>query len=32
VDLPGDASKNKLPVYHVDHRKEYVAPKAPGSQ
>jgi len=29
VDLPGVSLKNKLPEYRVDHRKAYVAPKAP---
>jgi VWFA-related protein len=32
VDLPGDASKNKLTAYRVDHRKAYVAPKPAASQ
>ena len=32
VDLPGGALKNKPPDYRVDHRKAYVAPKAPAAQ
>jgi VWFA-related protein len=32
VDVPGDASKNKLTAYRVDHRKAYVAPKPAASQ
>jgi Ca-activated chloride channel homolog len=32
VDLPSGASKNKLRDYRVDHRRAYVAPKAPAAQ
>jgi len=32
VDLPGGALKNKVPDYRVDHRRAYVAPKAPAGQ
>jgi len=32
VDLPSVSSRNKLPKYRVDHRKAYVAPKAPRAE
>jgi Ca-activated chloride channel homolog len=32
VDLPSGPLKNKLPDYRVDHRKAYVAPRAPAAQ
>jgi hypothetical protein len=32
VDLPSVSSRNKLPEYRVDHRKAYVAPKAPRAE
>jgi Ca-activated chloride channel homolog len=32
VDLPSGPLKNSLPGYRVDHRKAYVAPKAPAAQ
>jgi Ca-activated chloride channel homolog len=31
VDLPEGAAKNKFVYYRVDHRKAYVAPKAPAA-
>jgi Ca-activated chloride channel homolog len=32
VDVPSGPLKNKLPDYRVDHRKAYVAPRAPAAQ
>ena len=32
VDLPSGPLKNSLPDYRVDHRKAYVAPRAPATQ
>ena len=32
VDVPSGRLKNKLPDYRVDHRKAYVAPRAPAAQ
>ncbi|HJY89962.1 MAG TPA: hypothetical protein VJ255_06765, partial [Candidatus Acidoferrum sp.] len=32
VDLPSGPLNNKLPDYRVDHRKAYVAPRAPAAQ